>query len=1245
MGKNAKLRKKRSQRRITSSFLFRPTDDEFRTATDKLATHLLCHHPVDVYLAIAISDLWPENIASNAKHTFALQVLLSLNPSDFHLDQKLDNYSAFAKFLTRLYELVPSFPQLDDFTPQTDWGEVKIRWQHAFYHYFYGCSVHRVPDHVTAFEIIHRSHSAAINDIRRTLQIQDYIISSIQPVHQDRLEDIRPGQTKIPNQVFWEQSRAALSNTFANVERPLEASPGLVTSLGATLLPTSWDNFGDSVLRGTALPFTWIHLDSHHYPFKPREALGAVIDYWTSRTSGMVSAPDGGASAQIADYVQARFPLSQYLPGPLKISVGGRRVLYTFAGMFIGPKRLHLILPLRHELLQRLPDIRRSLSTLPTTDQPWRVDFERGSGLSIGHSDAIELLVVIPTPAIQIEAPLPRGSWHVLPLPDLVTILDSISDSAELERFLAFIGEQSTPAVSIGSSLANHFAAFREAQETLIPGANSPTMLQLDPHWESSWRFEELKKWWLNFPPDAPFLDRMEWKPVEGDTRPHQLIGRSRPSASWWLTIGDCTLHFVVHLTHADIQSGRGEMLGLLAHCIADSIDQRQRIVSAHPAFSRKMIVTECSIRLTIPDSTDSMNRPFSLAGGNANENTIYILLDADLEQVRRQLENPTDARFEASCAADWIGVLTKILGLPDAPEIEIDLQRTSNWRPRFRASSEPWNIDAPTSARPLLPSPADYKRARKKLAITLASLEFAPGEYDLDEAKTIVDLARDKYRDLVHQKIMHLDRPSLLRACIEQHEALIIHQEIESGRLQASLLHEVEYDRLQAQSELTIEFTKSSKNYRYILEHCLSSDESGVNAPSEGELLEIVALVDWLLVLYSISDVLHNAIDAAGIRIDDDFVPTVFHGPEHHALEAQYGRKDAAVQLGISVRPKDAVQSGLDGAEMLSHVDPSFVKDAGFRLTDLLALVIVLSQWNSVRGEAGRQLIFQATAEEIAAVLQEHGRIPGAEIAKRVVDFATLNPLRVRKLLDREQMEADVPIWEHLKREHRYPIRPLVPVGQSLMWAAATAQRSGSIWVNSISDGYLPVDYKWPNVQGRIREIKERIEKQLEVRALEIVQRHCSHAIGNLDFRSRFPRRRFDDAGDFDVLAYWSSHNTWLIVECKYNSPAFCAKDSRRLRDRIFGTPGKKGQLEKMDRRRRFLEEHLPLLRELLGWPAPPSDAAQAIREVYVCRRVDWWLEAATQNASRSFLRVDQLDEWLGSTSFASIQADDSAR
>ena len=188
---------------------------------------------------------------------------------------------------------------------------------------------------------------------------------------------------------------------------------------------------------------------------------------------------------------------------------------------------------------------------------------------------------------------------------------------------------------------------------------------------------------------------------------------------------------------------------------------------------------------------------------------------------------------------------------------------------------------------------------------------------------------------------------------------------------------------------------------------------------------------------------------------------------------------------------------------------------------------------------------------------------------------------------------------------------------------------RATRIWTGSISAGYLPADYPWPAVREEVGQLKKELEDGLEDRAHAICARTMPFAAKGIDFKYRFPKQQFPDVGDFDVLAYRPEENLWLTVECKYNQPAFCLKDTRRLRDRIFGGGSELGQLRKIQRRRDFLIHNAETLRTLMGWPAP-ADKPFALTELYVSKDMHFWLRFPPYDVPTCFVQIDTLDAWL---------------
>lgn len=536
--------------------------------------------------------------------------------------------------------------------------------------------------------------------------------------------------------------------------------------------------------------------------------------------------------------------------------------------------------------------------------------------------------------------------------------------------------------------------------------------------------------------------------------------------------------------------------------------------------------------------------------------------------------------------------------------------------------------MDVPDHADPISADLEHFKLARRDLAMEFRAESIAPGRYELKPAKAVIDKIRDRYRSLVHEHVRQFDRQALVRLAVEQFDHLVAEYDRESTRLRMSLTHEVDFDRTEEQAKAYEEFIRATRNVRYLLELGYSRGVSGGRVPTVEEWQRLLAQVDWLLVLYGASDTLHNELEVGGVDVDSEFIPEVFYeGDDDQAYQ-----HEAANELLERDDDEDRVAS-MDEAQR-QRLNTAFVNSVGFPLATMLPVLAVLGRWVSTKeGAVPLAWSYEGSKADVLATLVAHVPLPmpPAEV-EAALDFLTLDASRVCVLAGRELEEGDVPIWEHRKRVHRYGIRPVLRIGQDrLLWGAAAAHRAFGIWNGTFSDGYPPADFGYPQIEEVAASIKKHIEDDLEVRAVEVFGRHLTYFEHGVDFHRRFPQEGFEDVGDFDVLAYRPEDNRWFMVECKYNKPAFCIKDMRRLREEVFGKTPTTGQLAKIARRHAFLGIHAARLLELLKWPAGPA-VEQRIEDLYVCPRIFPFMRRVPRPVLTQFVRLGKLDALLRS-------------
>jgi hypothetical protein len=1226
-------------------------DVEFERRRDALREFLCRFNALDVLVSIGVSELWLPNRSSQVKHLLALNIALATPEPAFARDVRLATYEQFCEFHAELQRLLPRFPTMEDFVTEADWGEVCVETPQGFAPAFFGGSVERIPDFIEAFRVLRGDDPQALGDMHLALAIQGHIIREVDADAVGHREHIDPGHLETPTAEFWGACSSALLSTadapFASFDN---ASPSLVAAeLGFLRQPRSFAEFGNAVMTGSVVPVLAVRVGSRHVPISLRSGPSVVVDHWDAAPPAASPARALNLSRRVARFVSLRLRDRELMVGPLELpfQIDGRD-WFVAAALMCGD-RIQLVVPVQPQDLPAVGHIESRVKRLASQPKRWGlllrdrgqvVEFRGadGSRPTAEHFDVLAVLAKVGTAPHRIVSP--GKKVRVLALPDFVTIFDSLEDVDELRRFWGYV-DGLNPIVGGMSGIADHFASFRDTDELLIGGATQPTFIGLDPHWNSSWRFKVLSEFWGRAPHHFPD-GKATWVIDEKSDGLTVLRAKGPLALAWSGSAGTCTVQAILEVSD-DVDPANGRLVELFVHCLADATTQRSALIDKSEPFLRDHIVVRCHadpdtlVEADQEPKSEVASRPL-LNGWKiepaSRSDGLVVSVRVNLARLRTKLDQANDASFEAECLESLMVGICGLLGVQPSPEVLGLVRETASRQPRFRMQTTRRTVDVPEHADPDLPKPQQYKLARRDLALVLKDQGVvAPSRHELEPAKLVINGARDALRKLVHERIARFDRSKLLLFCIAQHDQVTAKYRHEVTRLQLSMKHQVSFNRTELLAKAHEELTTAGRNYRYLLECCLSLPAVGNATVRSEDVVQLIADVDWLAVLYGASDTLHNDIDVGGLEVDDQFIPTVFFSEGREEQERLFLEEFAAAKLGIDLNEDDEVTSEQEDGINLEAINDAFAADVGFSLSHLVQTLAVLSRWYSAGGAQDLQFCYRESPAAVASKLVE--RLPEVNMgtAERIVEFLTLDPAGIRRLAGKDTDEPDVPTWEHNKRVHRYLIRPLVKVQEDLLaWGAATVKRSSAIWLGTLTNGYLPADFAWPNVISQVRGIKAKLEAKLEVRAFEVCSRATPFAIHGIDFKRRFPKEGFDDVGDFDVLAYWPARNLWLSVECKYNQPPFCLKDGRRLRERIFGAGKDHGQFQKIERRRVFLSRNVAQLRELLKWPEGAAGLEPRFLEVYVSRDIYWWMRNPPYVVPTEFVRVDALDNWLRS-------------
>lgn len=1214
-------------------------ETRFQKHLEAIRTLLSQYERVDAAIALSVSELWPANTGSPIKHIFAWGVLLSL-PNDGQSGMPITSYADFKAFSEALYAVWPEFPMLEDFSPEADWGQTRVRLGRDFVPMFYGSCIERTPDFVEAFRITYAHIPEALAHMDLAVALQAWIIKAMPDLGTSPAEESQRAHVEVPPEDFWLVCRSTLLQVGTDIANWRDnAGGGLETHFGAFKAPLTWNGFGDAAMQGVALPFLAVESGGTWVPMSVRSAPGVVVDHWANKELAGVSAH---THRRLARFVAERF--RDTAMGPLMLIVGDTACEdLPISCVISADSGVYLICACDHTSNERLSTAAKNTYANMRHGTPIHFRLADGRELMLSKdgatglsADELRIIIVVTQAGTAFGSiAVPERPARLLPLADFITIFDSLNDLDELENYWKFVDSHRRSLSPFSTGPADLYASFKDTHGVLVEGAIFPTFIGLDPHWGTSWRFKALADFWSRAPSVFPDGSAGWWL-THGTEGVVELQSRHHKAVAYSTSVGTCTVQTLVEISEG-LRIKDARMVDLFAQLLADCTYRCREQLSDIPLFRQPHVLFICD-----PDPSSSIGeedtpkpiegiaRAVISAKEDAVRNGLFHLR-VDAHAVLAGLNAAKDGSFEVRCLLETLERCHAACGLELPNGVGDRLRGRASEPARYHLSVGDRNVDVPDYVEPVIPSAADYKLARKHLATEIMALGLTPGRYELSDAKARIDPASTRLRLHIENRLASLDGPQLLRAFIEQHDALLVTERVKIQRARQSLAHDVDYNRLDVVEQARKDFGSTARHYRYLLEKTVSSPVTGNGEVTDDVLRELVGLVDWFMVLTGASDILHNGIDVGGVVIDDSYIPEVFYSTGSDDREAEFAREYAKSRLGLGANSEDTVEGESEDLLISEKLKSAFVADLGFDLQSLITALAVLSQAQRYGFGDELSLSYVAAPSRVAKGLADN--IEGLDLAEaeRIVAFLTLSEAGIRRLSGRDADEADVPYWEHSKRIHRYTIRPLVVDGADLRWGAETASRSMYIWMSSVRDGYLPADFKWPHVEPVVRQVKESIESRLEIRTEEIFRRHTPFVLRGIDFFRRFRSEGFEDVGDFDVFAYWPDANLLVTVECKYNQPPYTVKDGRRLRDRIFGKAedDKAGQFSRILRRRQFLEKNRLRMLELLKWPQSEANPFRHM-ELYVSRDVYYWMVHPPYPVPTKFVRVDALDTWI---------------
>jgi hypothetical protein len=1227
---------------------------------------------IDIATSVFVSGLWLPNLASLVKHQYILAIFLSKDPASFAATDRISTYADFSHFLESVKAYLPTFFRLEDYVPESEWGEVKFHHFGKSYRIFYGSDLETPYDFLTHFQMmfcsLENEFFGAIGrspseELRLTLKFQDDIIARItrQPVNRD-LSEIRPGHLEIPSEEFWNDARSFLSQYSS----PEELEPVFVERYSVELRSMKKEmliatEFEKAIDLGLFIPAFFVKINGRFLPLLPRRVSGILLDTWFSeylRNEEKVISTSGTPitlriGTELHKYLKDRLRTSALFSHVSALTETNQVDDVMFPSAFVSQDRLILFLVLppssggdiltyvrarakkfkkAYRLLCREP------LRLALLGEQRSVEFRHGPS---GKGRLIPtIFYVLPRTSLGMGYfVIPKNlPGHFILLEQLVGMIDELRDVGQFAEFLNFIGSLDSKLSSPMNSWLDKFGAFKRSHGVLIDGATEPDAIYLDPHWGSNMRYETLAEFWKSFPEVGFWGHPRSWNVIQESPTTIRFDARGFLGCAMYCRIG--TAHIYINSLFERMSFEQGKIANFIIECAQDSLTKQASLIESHIFFKTSDFLQVFVVPQSVVEAESNLSylrhlqprenlwvsdRAFPQPG------RLGIRIVYNDKKVLDAFMNAQDSSHEIELLIELMRQINSYMPDTSFAEVVALLEAQKAQRPRFQLYAVSDRVSFPEIAGYAEPGITDYKLARKRISEIAKKLGLGEGQYHLEDAKLNLNALRKALVQEINREVSKYDFKQSIPLIISNADALSNENERDETMVRYSLEHDVEYSRQEKLAADHADFIALHRCYTYLIEKFVQLTPGGESIPNDRDLGYLLAITDFLLRIYQASDAIHYEYSPVGLKIDHDFKLEVQHAEGQDSKEQTFAIEEAETKLGLRGDQSDRVESLRLVPNFLDELDEAFELDLGFTLRNLVSVLQVLSMWTYFKKGAPLQTVYHASTDEIVeVVLQSVESLTNVRVTA-CLDFLTLKRRDVTRILGRAEPTEDLPVWEHRKRYARYRIRPLIIIDSIYFWGPYSARMAGRLWANARE--VLPTDLKGQHIENAIANERVVVSQALAEKSCEIIRRFTSHVEKNVKLHKRDPAGNHPERlGDYDNLAFLADKNIIINVECKDIQPVFSMKDMKSLREKIFGRVGiDDGHFAQINPRREYLEKNLERIGAALRWPVYKGSPPRIIT-IYLTRRVYWWTRFPPESIKAVFLKVDMLSEFIKS-------------
>jgi hypothetical protein len=438
-------------------------------------------------------------------------------------------------------------------------------------------------------------------------------------------------------------------------------------------------------------------------------------------------------------------------------------------------------------------------------------------------------------------------------------------------------------------------------------------------------------------------------------------------------------------------------------------------------------------------------------------ERSVGVRIVFNAEAVQEAFLKVQDRSMEAALLLEIVQQLDSLH--PDKTNAVIveAIEKGKGGKPRFKFSMTKKPASFPEFVKPCLPIDRDFKLAKKRVAELAKQEGLSEGKYDLAAAEEKRGALRKAMIVEINTAVAGFDVFRSIPLLLGWADAIADKRERERMMIRHSLEHEVDYSQDERYAENENKFTQMHRNYRYLIEKFVQLGPSGKDAITEEIARFLLAFIDWFFVITGARDAIHYNINPIGLTINHEFLVDVEYADDMRGCQKLFAREDAQLQLGLIGNSSDKAEHPKPPEEQMTALNDPFLVDYGFKFTSLVSLLLVLTHWPEQHEGVPEAMSYSATQDEISTASQKAIATFEAGETGPILDFLTLKPEEILRIIGEDQPCDDLPVWEHNKRPARYILRPLIKIEDRYHWGSA---QRGTHLVGFSVYGHAPSRY-----------------------------------------------------------------------------------------------------------------------------------------------------------------------------------------